>query len=113
MVLRPGSEHVRQRAPSLHLAVPAVFPLHALHGQCLRLVFLWVFTVPNTQSPSSGTDGSVYYMETMQPPLNQTSEYFFDPVTGTVRQFPAAVLVETTRPFCKRTAQQVESKAAG
>lgn len=38
MVLRPRPEHVRQRVASLHLAVPAVFPLHPLHGELLRLL---------------------------------------------------------------------------
>lgn len=36
LVLRPRSKYVRQRAASLHLALSAVFPLHALHGEsCL------------------------------------------------------------------------------
>lgn len=35
MVLRPRPEHIRQRVASLHLAVPAMFPLHPLHGESL------------------------------------------------------------------------------
>lgn len=33
LVLRPRSKYIRQRFTSLHLAVPAMFPLHALHGE--------------------------------------------------------------------------------
>lgn len=33
MVLRPRPKHIRQRFTSVHLAVSAMFPLHALHGE--------------------------------------------------------------------------------
>lgn len=33
MVLRPRSEHIRQRFTPLHLAVSAMFPLHTVHGE--------------------------------------------------------------------------------
>ena len=39
MVLRPGPEHVRQRATPLHLALSAMFPLHAVHGELFFFFF--------------------------------------------------------------------------
>lgn len=35
MVLRPRSKYIRQRFTSLHLALSAMFPLHALHGESM------------------------------------------------------------------------------
>lgn len=35
MVLRPRSKYIRQRFTSLHLALSAMFPLHAVHGEPL------------------------------------------------------------------------------
>lgn len=39
VVLRPRPEYVRQRAPSLHLALFAMLPLHAVHGEFPDLSF--------------------------------------------------------------------------
>lgn len=74
MVLRPRPEHIRQRSTSLHLALSAMFPLHAVHGEFFpslnghfsnkpptSLSLKWFFFLP----PRRSNGESDYYLETM------------------------------------------------